>query len=152
MKKYIKFVPCLLMTVMLLFTGCGDSKTSLSYTYNVETGDEVVISINTADGYSLSTDVPFTISKDKEELSQGTFITAEYYSAYVNSVKSDDSAKIIDEGTKGKCNYVMWNYNDSEYNYVIMIEGTNTGVLLGNNVSEKSAKECFNRMEISIKE
>ena len=46
----------------------------------------------------------------------------------------------------------MWNYNDSEYNYVIMIEGTNTGVLLGNNVSEKSAKECFNRIEISIKE
>ena len=139
------------MTIMFLFTGCGDSKTSLSYTYNVETGDKISISINIADGYSLSSNVPFTISKDKEKLSQGTFITAAYYNEYVDSIKSDDNAEIIDEGTKGDCSYVMWNYNDSEYNYVIMIEGTNTGILLGNNVSEESAKECFDRIDISEK-
>ena len=152
MKKYIMFVLCLLMTVMFLFTGCGNSKTSLSYSYSVETGDKVTISINTSDGYSISSDVPFTISKDKEELSQGTFITAESYSAYVDSVKADSNAEIIDEGTKGDCSYVMWNYNNSEYNYVIMLEGTNTGILLGNNVSEESAKECFNRIDISGKD
>ena len=92
------------------------------------------------------------ISKDKEELSQGTFIAAEYYDEYVDSVSNDENAKIIDEGDKDNYSYVMWNYGDSEYNYVIKIKNTNTGILIANNVSEKSAKECFERLEITVKE
>lgn len=46
----------------------------------------------------------------------------------------------------------MWNYNDSEFNYVVMINGTNTGMLIANNISEESAKECFDRLEIKVKE
>ena len=46
----------------------------------------------------------------------------------------------------------MWNYNDSEFNYVVMINGTNnTGMLIANNISEESAKECFDRLEIKSK-
>lgn len=152
MKKNLKSISCLLIVVMLFITGCGNSKTTVSYTYKVETGDNITISLTTNDGYELTSDIPFVISKDKQELSQGTFISAEYYTTYVDSVKNDENAEIIDEGTKSGYNYVMWNYNDSEFDYVVMINGTNTGILIGNNVSEESAKECFDRLEIKVKE
>lgn len=152
MKKKFNIIFSLIVVVMLFFTGCGDSKTPVSYTYKVETGDNIKISLTTNDGYELTSDIPFVISKDKKELSQGTFISAEYYTAYVDSVKNDEKAEIIDEGTKSDCSYVMWNYNDSEFDYVVMINGTNTGILIANNVSEESAKECFDRLEIKVKE
>lgn len=148
MKKIVRILSCLLLVVMLFVTGCGNSKTTISYTYKVETGDNITISLTTNDGYNLTSDTPFVISKDNEELSQGTFISAEYYDAYIDSVKNDDKAEIIDEGTKTNCSYVMWNYANSEFNYVVMINGTNTGLLIANNVSEESAKECFSRLDI----
>lgn len=152
MKKKFNIFFSLIVVVMLFVTGCGDSKKTVSYTYKVETGDNIKISLTTNDGYELTSDIPFVISKDKKELSQGTFISAEYYTAYVDSVKNDEKAEIIDEGTKSDCSYVMWNYNDSEFDYVVMINGTNTGILIANNVSEESAKECFDRLEIKVKE
>ena len=143
---------CMLLVFMLFATGCGSSKTTVSYTYKVETGDDITLSLVTNDGYGLTSDLPFVISKDNEEFSQGTFIAAEYYDEYVDSVSNDENAKIIDEGDKDNYSYVMWNYGDSEYNYVIKIKNTNTGILIANNVSEKSAKECFERLEITVKE
>ena len=71
---------------------------------------------------------------------------------YVRLFFKENTTGIIDEGTKSDCNYVMWNYNDSEFNYVVMINGTNTGMLIANNISEESAKECFDRLEIKVKE
>ncbi|MFV0342044.1 MAG: hypothetical protein ACK5JH_04020 [Anaerocolumna sp.] len=137
---------------MLFITGCGNVKKTVSYIYKVETGDNIKISLTTNDGYELTSDVPFVISKDKNELSQGIFISADYYTAYIDSVKNDEKAEIIDEGTKSDCSYVMWNYDGSEFNYVVMINGTNTGILIGNSISEESAKECFDRLEIKVEE
>lgn len=152
MKKKFNIIFSLIVVVMLFVTGCGDSKTTVSYIYKVETGDSIIISLTTNDGYDLTSNIPFVISKDEKELSQGTFISADYYATYVDSVKNDEKAEIIDEGTKSDCSYVMWNYNDSEFDYVVLINGTNTGILIGNNVSEESAKECFDRLEIKVKE
>ena len=132
---------------MLLAAGCTSSKT---VTYNVETGDSISIKLDTSEGYDISTDVPFTISQNDETISQGTFITAESYQQYVDAVKSTEGVTIIDSGENDTCEYLMWNSNDTEYDYVVLIKESNTGVLIGNNVSEKSAKECFNRLTISI--
>ena len=152
MKKKLNIIFSLLIVVILFITGCGNLKKTVSYTYKVETGDSIIISLTTNDGYNLTSTIPFVISKDEKELSQGTFISADYYAAYVDGVKNDENAKIIDEGTKSDCSYVMWNYNDSEFDYVVLINGTNTGLLIGNNVSEESAKDCFDRLEIKVKE
>lgn len=40
--------------------------------------------------------------------------------------------------------------NNSEYNYAILVGDSNTGVLIGNIVSEESAKEVFKRLEITL--
>ena len=81
------FMSLAIIGVMLLtLTGCTKSK---SYTFTVETGDKVKVQLNTTDGYDLSSDLPFTISKNGNTLSQGTFITTDGYNQYIDVVNSD---------------------------------------------------------------
>lgn len=140
---------CILLMALML-NGCG-VKTSKSYTFSVETGDKVEISLNTGNGYDLSSNLPFTISKDENVLSQGIFISSAKYEEYVEAVKNDPDAKILDSGIKNGIEYVFWDYDNSEFNYAVLIKNSKTGIILGNNISKDSAEECFNRLKISKK-
>ena len=133
--------------MVLTLTGCTKSK---SYTFTVETGDKIKVELNTTDGYDLSSDLPFTISKDGETLSQGTFITVSYYEQYVNAAKTDSLAKVIKESSTDDIEYVFYSYNDSEYNYVIKVKNSNTGILLGNQNSREDAEKCFELLRFSL--
>ncbi len=153
--KKVTAVICIFMLMLSCITGCkrasGETNNYKAYTFAVETGDNVIVKLNISDKYDITSKIPFEVSKDGEVQSQGVFITAKDYDAYVESVSKDEKAKIIDSGKKDSCEYLMWNYNNTEFNYVILIENSNTGIVLGNNVSEKSAKECFERLEIRLK-
>lgn len=144
MKKI--FMNILLAGMMLvLLTGCTTSK---SYIYSVETGDQVKITLNTTDGYDLSSDLPFTVSKDDNTLSQGTFIQGSYYDAYVEAANTQ--GQIIDRGSNDNIEYVFYSYNNSEYNYVIKIKDSNTALLLANPNSQEEAKKCFELLSFSL--
>ncbi len=108
--------------MVFALTGCQTS-TSKSYTFSVETGDSIKVSLNTADGYDITSELPFVVSCDGNTLSQGTFIVADGFELYKEMINGDESAVILDSGT---------------------------GILLGNNVSEESAKECFERLTFSV--
>lgn len=151
MKKRLVYVFAIL-SMMILFVGCGNAKTSKSYTFNVETGDSVKVKLDTSDKYNITSEVPFEISQDGDVKSQGTFIFGEAYDQYKDVVDTDANAELLDSGNKDGNEYVFWSYNDSEYNYAILIEGSSTGLILGNNVSEESAKECFNRLTIEYED
>ena len=133
--------------LLLTLTGCTQSK---SYTFTVETGDKIKVELNTTDGYDLSSDLPFAISKDGNTLSQGTFITIRSYDQYVNAAKTDSLAKVIDESSKDNIEYVFYSYNNSEYDYVIKIKNSNTGILLGNQNSQEEAEKCFALLTFSL--
>lgn len=126
--------------MLLTLTGCTKSK---SYIFSVETGDKIEVKLNTTDGYDLSSDLPFTISKDGNTLSQGTFIAISYYDEYVNAVKTESLAKVIEENSNDDIEYVFYSYNNSEYNYIIKVKNSNTGILLGNPNSQEEAEKCF---------
>lgn len=147
-----KSIPILLLILCLIFTfsGCGEAKTHKSFTFSVDTGDKVCIELDTTSGYDITSDLPFEISQNGSSLSQGIFIEAEQYASYVDAVNSDDSAKVIESSTKDSNQYVFWSYNNSEFNIVILVGDSNTGILLGNAISEESARECFNRLTISL--
>lgn len=146
MKKV--FMSLAIIGIMLLtLTGCTKSK---SYIFTVETGDKIKVKLNTTDGYDLSSDLPFTISKEGNTLSQGTFITISSYNEYVNVAKTDSLAKVIDEGSKDNIEYVFYSYNNSEYNYVIKVENSNTGILLGNPNSREEAEKCFELLTFTL--
>lgn len=146
MKKV--FMSLAIIGVMLLtLTGCTKSK---SYTFTVETGDKIKIQLNTTDGYDLSSDLPFKISKDGNTLSQGTFITIDGYNQYIEAINSDFNAKILDSKTKDGISYTFYSYNDSEFNYVIKINDSNTGILLGNPNSQEEAEKCFELLTFTL--
>ena len=138
-KKIISLA--MIFSVLLMITGCTSNK---AYTFTVETGDKIKVELDTTDGYDLSSDLPFTISKDGNTLSQGTFITS--------SAKTDSLAKVIDEGSKDNIDYVFYSYNNSEYNYVIKVKNSNTGILLGNPNSKEEAKTCFDLLTFSLEQ
>ncbi len=148
MKKMKKIMICLvsLICVAALFAGCT---TNMAFTFNVDNGDKIKVKLDTTDGYKISSSVPFTISKDEQMLIQGTFIQGEAYKSYQSSVEADEKATILDSGTKDGIEYIFWNYNNEEYNYAIMVTGSKTGLLLSSQVSEQSARDCFDRMTIT---
>lgn len=146
--KKILTVTFFTIASFLLMTGCTTSK---SYTYSVDTGDKIEIKLTTTGGYDISKNLPFAISKDEKTLSQGTFLTIDGYNQYISIVNSDNNAQIIESSTKNGLEYTFYSYNDSEYNYVIKVIGSNTGLLIGNNVSEDSARKCFDRLTITKK-
>ena len=151
MKKRLVYVFTIL-SIMILFVGCGNTKTSNTYTFNVETGDSIKVKLDTSDKYNITSEVPFEISQDGDVKSQGTFIFGEAYEQYKDVVDTDENAELLDSGNKDGNEYVFWSYNDSEYNYAILIKGSSTGLILANDVSEESAKECFNRLTIEYKD
>lgn len=138
----IVFVGALLLTV----TGCTSTK---SFTWDVTTGDSIKIKLDSTGGYDITSELPFTISKDDETLSQGTFITIDGYNQYLDAVEKDSTAKVIDSGSKNGITYTFYSVNNSEFNYVIKIDGSNTGVLLGNPNSQAEAEEVFGRLTFS---
>ena len=148
-----KFLACILVISIFtsLFTACT-SNSSKAYTFSIDNGDKIKIQLNTADNYDLSSDLPFTISCDGKVLSQASFVLAESYQRYVEVVNSDKNATMIESGTKDGNEYIFWCYNGSEYNYAILIKESNTGIVLGNLISEESARECFGRLTISTGE
>ncbi|TGY38961.1 hypothetical protein E5347_16565 [Clostridium sartagoforme] len=147
-KKFKVLFIC--MFVLLGMVGCSAKVgKSMSFTYSVDTGDKVKLTLDTSDNYKLTSELPFSILKDEETLSQGKFITEESYSQLVDTVKSDEKATLIDSGNKEGNEYIFWSYNESEYNYAVLISDSETGVIIGNPVSEESAKECFEKIDIS---
>lgn len=148
MKK--AFMCLALVGVLLLsFTGCTTTK---SFTYSVETGDSIKITLDTSDGYDLSSDLPFTVSKDGETLMQGTFIQGEYYEQYVDLAKTDSSCTVLDESSDGNIEYVFYSVNDSEYDYVVSIKNSNTALVLGSQKSQSEAEECFKLLTFSAED
>ena len=145
MKKLFAIIISII-TCMIFATGCTTTK---AYTFNVETGDSVKVSLTTNDDYDITSDLPFKISKGDDTLSQGQFITLDGYNQYIDAVNNDTNSKIIETNTKDGLEYTFYSYNDSEYNYIIKISDSNTGLMLANNVSEESAKECFSRLTIT---
>lgn len=152
-----KILSILLITLIILMSlaGCTTSKT---YTYTVDTGDKICVEMDTTGGYDISSKLPFTISKTEDTatqgkvvktLSQGKFIYSEYFEKYVDAAESDEKAVIIDSGSRDDVEYTFWSYNSSEYNYVIKIKDSNTGVLLSNPNSQEEAEDCFNRLTFS---
>ena len=78
----MKKIVFLLCAFMLLCTACQFS-TSKSFTFDVDNGDQIKVSLDTTGGFDLSSQAPFGISQNGKVLSEGTFIYSEYYDYYV---------------------------------------------------------------------
>lgn len=154
-KKIITGVAVIAILVISLIglTGCTTKK---SFTYDVETGDKIKIEMNTTDGYDLTAELPIKFSKDDKTISQGAFAKKEVYDTYYSSIKSQSNVKILEEKEDKKIEYFLYTtksaYNGkTEYNYIIRIKDSSTCFMLGNNESEESARDIFEKLTFSVK-
>lgn len=146
MKKIVSLVAAVLCIATLL-VGCNGSST-FGYVFEIDNGDKIGVKVDISGGYSVTSDVPFAISVNGETQTYGQFIYADVYAEYVAAIEEDADATLLESGEKDGLEYVMWKYNDEEFNYVVLIT-ENTAVVLGNNISEESARECFARLILS---
>lgn len=146
MKRFKIVFALALMSILLV--GCTTSK---AYTWKVETGDNIKVSIKTNDGYDITSNNPFEVSKDGKIISYGIFVANDTYEQYKTLVTNNTDTKIIDQGNKNGVEYIFYEYQNSinEYNYILKVNDSNTGILLANNLSKEEAEKIFHRLTIS---
>lgn len=147
--KTLKKAAVYLLSIALVLTVLTGCETSMAFTFSIDNGDSIKVSLDTSDKYKISSDVPFEISQDGRALTQGSFIQGEYYEQFVAAIEADEHAKIYDSGTKDGNKYTYWISGDLQYCYVILVEDSNTGIILVNTISPDSAMEVFNRLTIT---
>ena len=150
MKKVLMTMAALLL-VLAVCSGC-ETSSSKSFTFDVDTDDSIKIEMDTSGGeYDITSAVPFEITKSDEVVTEGQFLFEEAYTEYVEAVNIDTEATILDSGVTANGNeYVFWTFAEQEFNYVIMVDESQTALLLANDVSRESAEECFQRLTISV--
>lgn len=154
MKRKFKFA-ALILAILTVLCGCTVSKTKeSSLTFDVNTGDRVKVTLNRIDGYKMDSKVPFTVSKDGKDILNGSFVTKDGYDQYYELVKGGDpNAEVIKESTKDGNAYVMYKVNSNnitEYDFIVMIADSQTGVLLGCLESEEEAEACFEALKFEL--
>lgn len=111
--KKLTIISILLITTMLLITGCS-TYTKKSYTYDVDTGDKIKIEMTTTGGYNMTSELPIEFSKDDEVISQGSFLKEEAYDYYVENVEDNDDAEVIEKKSKDNIEYIFYSYDDGQ--------------------------------------
>ena len=74
-----------LTACVALLSGC--TKNTLSYTYNVETGDAVKVTIDRMEGYDMDSNNPFTVTLNDEDILTCQFLSEEGYEYYEDVYK-----------------------------------------------------------------
>ena len=73
------------------------------------------------------------------------------YNQYKELVENNEDVNILDEESNSNIEYIFFEYESytTEYNYIIMIKDSNTGIVLKNTVSQDSAEEVFSRLSFA---
>lgn len=143
--KKILVTTLVLGSVLLLVTGCFFSKT---YKWEVATGDTILIKIGK--DYEMNDKTPIKISKYDDEVMEGNFYKDEKFDELLNTITSNENYKIIERNYNDDIEYIFFSYDD-EYSYIIKIKDSNTSMMLRTEISETTARECFESMTIKKK-
>ncbi len=150
MKKFAALVLSGVL-VMIVLTGCS---TSMSYTYEVGTGDNVEVKLDTSEGLKLENeDDGFCVTEDDETVLQGIFIDEDTYDMYRNAVENTDEAEIIEDDSEDGLTWIFYELDGNagtESNYIVWIDGSDTGILMGGLEGSSAAKKAFNSLTFTV--
>ncbi len=137
MKKIIS-VACIALCLCLLLTAC---RTSFSYTFNIENGDRVKVTLDTTNGHKIEQENgQFTIIEEGKDSMYGVFLTREMFDAYEETALSstdvlesgDDFCVFQQDGELGRETYIL-----------LMVDNSQTGVLLATLQDEAGARTLY---------
>lgn len=149
----LKKVLCISAATLALAASLTACSTYLekSGIYNVETGDSIKITVNAKEGYDITLEAPFIISKDDETILNGTFLYGDYLEEYKRAYKTEPTASLVDEGEKDGNEYFCYAVGD-EYDYFVKVGDSNTAVILVSTASEEDANAAFNSTVITLED
>lgn len=149
MKKAIA-AGALLAACALLLTACTTTK---GWTFSVDTGDKVKVSIETSKGYNITGEVPFSILKDNEEIMIGKFGDYDDYDVSKNAIDGETGAVLLKEGKKDGFDYFFCTAETkkhTEYGYFLRL-GNTTIALITTSLTQTEAEAVFDAMAFSLK-
>lgn len=132
MKKIKYLVICLLL---LLTVGCFKKDKTYEFK-STNTGETIKVTADSS--YTLTEGEPVKVSKDDEEIASIIFITKTNYEE-VKVLFENKTLIPIDQGTKDNNEYYSYKVSD-DYNYVVLINGTNTAAAITTKSEENSKK------------
>ena len=74
------------------------------------------------------------------------------YNSYVDNVNSG-SIEILEQGIKDSNSFIFYTVDNGtakEYDFIVMIEGSNTGVLLGGITGQEEVRNCFSNITFTV--
>uniref|UniRef100_UPI0011C41FDB hypothetical protein n=1 Tax=Enterocloster aldenensis TaxID=358742 RepID=UPI0011C41FDB len=143
-----------LTACVALLSGC--TKNTLSYMYNVETGDAVKVTIDRMEGYDMDSNNPFTVTLNDEDILTCQFLSEEGYEYYEGVLTEENldsqGGSIIETGKKGTADYIFYTVgsgNAAEHDFFVKLNDK-TSVIIGSLSSEEEAKAGFDALSFEI--
>lgn len=145
MKLRKSFICCLIFCL----SACS-AYLSKSYTYNVETGDSIKVTLNLTDNLSLSEkDNHFIIKQGDETILEGLFLFKEKAEQFIEDTLSSD-AKILKQDEREDVSYIFYEKEGgSEYYFLLIVNDSATGIGLGSLKGEELAWKAFENLTFS---
>ena len=121
--KKIKYL--FLVALLILTVGCFKSDKTYEFK-TTNTRENIKVTIDSS--YKLSESEPVKITKGDEEVASLIFVTKTNFEE-VKALFDNNTLVAIDKGTKDNAEYFLYKVSD-DYNYVILIDGTNSGAAI----------------------
>lgn len=142
----IKVIIMSLVLIVCILTGC-DSSRSMSITFAVGTGDNIMVTLDTSDGMELhQTESGFAVAGEDKDILQAFFVERAVYQQYLEAVASQEGVTVNQEKTENGITYLSYSYNGEagmENNFIVWIEGTDTGVIVASLADRETATQAF---------
>lgn len=152
MKRVVCLSLCVLVLVFSL-VACSSS-TNRSYTFNVETGDSVNVSMVDTDGYHLSQSnvdgVTFLVkgTDETKQVAGGIFMGKENGASLLSTVSA--SGTVFSHKSLRDCYERTYNDGTNNITGFIGIISDNTYILVDYNCDKALAEKLFNALSFSI--
>ena len=142
----------ILMLMVLMLTGC---ETNLAYTFNIETGEQVKVQLDTTNGQKLKQeDGRFMVNTEEDEaMSIGVFFLPEVFNELYDGVSEMDGVTILEENKESEPAYIFYQVDTDgsmEWNYLVKIKDAEVGVVVSNVTSQESAQTVMELLTFEV--
>lgn len=144
----------MLSAILLMLALCACEMTSsVSYSFDVATGDRIKVELDTSTGLALSQkDGRFYVKDGEEKLLEGLFITRETYEERL-AMESSSEITTVEQSTADGNPYWMYEVEGGaglETDCLLWVEGSDTGVLMGSLAGREKAQDAFAHLTFSV--
>ncbi len=126
-----------LLIIMLLLVTVGCFKKDKTYEFKAQNTSET-IKLTVSNEYKLSEKEPIKVTKGEEELASIIFITKTNYEEVIKLFENKTLVPIT-QGKNGNNDYYLYKVSE-EYNYIMLIDDSNTAVAMTTKSEETSKK------------